>query len=214
MRKALQTNETDAKDVYKCTTTSTVDTKYTCCKKCCTIQVSPFKWKRRWKRNKNNSDVKAGVFIYDSTTSRILLVQSCGFLWGPPKGSMLKVETKIEGAIREVEEETGLTIPIGRLLRLKPKYMKKKSYYFILDMKESEIKVQKTRYNDANGVTWIHVDCLGSFRDSNGDYRLTRHCKTLIEIVFKVKLYNKSKSCPLFSSLSDDIKKNISKDLC
>jgi 8-oxo-dGTP pyrophosphatase MutT (NUDIX family) len=53
---------------------------------------------------------KAGSFVYTSKKQKILLVQSRGQMWGPPKGSIQPNEEPLECAIREVKEETGLDI--------------------------------------------------------------------------------------------------------
>lgn len=171
-----------------------LDRKFKCKKKCCDIKISPFKWTEEWVKDKNTSEYKAGVFIHDSTTKRILLVQSCGFLWGSPKGGILKTETIAQGAVREVLEETGLNIDIKQLENQTPMYIKKKSYYYIIDMKEKDVSVQKTPNNDANGITWIHVNCLSSLINKRGEYRITKHAKVLIEKVYGIKLMNRART--------------------
>ena len=169
-----------------------------CKKGCCNIKISPFKWEKEWTREES-SGFKAGVFIFDSSTNRILLVQSCGFLWGPPKGSVKKGETIMDGAIREVKEETGIELDPEQLVGITPVYLKKKSYYYILDMKEQKVSVQKTPHNDANGITWININCLQSLRQKNGRYVMTKHSKIIIERIFGIKMLDRCVSCPIFT---------------
>ena len=51
-------------------------------------------------------------FIYDPKSTKILLVQSNGNMWGIPKGTIKDNETSICCALREVHEETGLVLDI------------------------------------------------------------------------------------------------------
>jgi 8-oxo-dGTP pyrophosphatase MutT (NUDIX family) len=82
---------------------------YLCENKCCVIKLKPYTRHKKY-YNLNYKKHKAGVFIYDPKTNKILLVQSNGNLWGPPKGTLKSGETYQECAIREVQEETGLIV--------------------------------------------------------------------------------------------------------
>ena len=82
---------------------------FLCVDGCCKIQIKEYKHQFLYSKNKINKK-KAGVFIYDPNTNKVLIVQSRGNLWGAPKGTLEYGETNIECAIIEVEEETGLII--------------------------------------------------------------------------------------------------------
>ena len=129
---------------------------YYCNEKCCTIKIKQYNQRPRYfNRNYN----KAGVFIYDPKTDSVLLVQSRGHLWGPPKGTLNVGEHEINCAIREVKEETGLDISYTDFTNSVT--IKKRAIYYYLEMDICEIKVQDSMEdNDANGITWIKVDCL------------------------------------------------------
>jgi 8-oxo-dGTP pyrophosphatase MutT (NUDIX family) len=129
---------------------------YYCRDKCCKIFIKTYSHTPRYF---NRNYRKAGVFIYDPKEDRVLLVQSRGHLFGPPKGTLNIGEQERHCAVREVNEETGLdissedfteTVKIGN-----------SSIYYYLEMDTCEINVQDgMEDNDANGITWIKMDCL------------------------------------------------------
>ena len=146
-----------------------------CKKGCCSLKInkydnklknSNFKFKRR--RH------KAGVFFYDSSTNKVLLIQSRGHLWGPPKGTIKYGETERECAIREVREETGLKITFDNFT--KATSIKKRAMYFFVEKKECDVNIQETPNNDANGITWIKIECLIELI-KNGNISITQHCR-------------------------------------
>lgn len=135
---------------------------YKCQDGCCTIKIKrylPPKFNRKRRNYK-----KAGAFIYDPGKDRVLLVQSRGHLWGPPKGTLNFKESEKEGAIREVFEETGLDI--SKKTFSKATVINNQSIYYYLEMnlQDSKINIQqdinKNEVNDANGISWIKVNCL------------------------------------------------------
>ena len=151
-------------------------TLFKCYKGCCTIKVQPY-YEQKINYFNNKPKKKAGMFIYDPNTQKILLVQSKGNLWGPPKGTVNEKELIKECAIREVKEETGLDISIKQLSN--EMNFKNKAFYYYLEMKECEVFIQNHNNNDANGIAWINIDCLSEFI-IKGNISLTRHCKWLI----------------------------------
>lgn len=126
-----------------------------CLNGCCVIKINKY---QETKRFFNRNYRKAGVFIYDPKQDRVLLVQSRGHLWGPPKGSLNIGEQDIKCAVREVKEETGLDISYNDFT----KYVKiKNRIIYYLEMDTCEIHVQNNIIdNDANGITWIKIKCL------------------------------------------------------
>ena len=131
---------------------------FLCVDGCCKIQIKEYKHQFLYSKNKINKK-KAGVFIYDPNTNKVLIVQSRGNLWGAPKGTLEYGETNIECAIREVEEETGLII-CQKMLN-ESFIICNQATYFYLEMSECDVKVQdKCLHNDANGIGWIKLECL------------------------------------------------------
>ena len=130
-----------------------------CKKGCCTIKICKYKIEPIIFKRKENCP-KAGVFIYDPDEDRVLIVQSRGILWGCPKGTIEtdKKESSLECAIREVKEETGLDINGDKFTKL---IKINRAIYYYTEMKTVEVFVQnEDKFNDANGITWIKVDCL------------------------------------------------------
>ena len=156
---------------------------YLICKKgCCSLQIQPYKSNNTYKNK--NSYRKAGVFIYDPNKNKILLVQSKGNLWGLPKGSLNYGETERICAIREVKEETGLTITEENFS--KAVVIRNRAVYYYIETNECNVQVQTfIPNNDANAVGWINIDCLEQFI-LDGNITLTQHCR----LVFK-KFLNK-----------------------
>jgi hypothetical protein len=161
---------------------------FICPDSCCKIKICPYIVKKdnleTFQRKK-----KAGVFIYDPSTNKVLLIQSRGNLWGPPKGTINYGETDIECAIREVKEETGITIYKDDLFKAVTIF--NKATYFYLEMNECDVFVQNhIPENDANGIGWIKNTCLEKCIE-NGNITLSHHCR----IIFKEFL---SKDLPKF----------------
>ena len=143
---------------------------------CCEIKIKPYKQTDYIIKN-FKSKKKAGVFIYDPNSKKILIVQSRGNLWGSPKGSLEYGETEIECAIREVLEETGITITEEVLKR--PIRICNIATYFYLEMNECSVKIQKhDEQNDATGIAWINPECLKNSIES-GNISVTHHFRIL-----------------------------------
>jgi len=147
---------------------------HVCRKGCCTLKVKPYlrvndpAEKYRRKRN------KAGVFVYDPQKRKVLLVQSRGHLWGPPKGTLEFHESNVHCAIRELQEETGIDIGVDSLLRATN--IKNRAMYYYAEIPERELEIQESVGNDANGIGWVNLDCLGSFI-ADGNISVTQHCR-------------------------------------
>jgi 8-oxo-dGTP pyrophosphatase MutT (NUDIX family) len=133
----------------------------------------------------NRNYRKAGVFIYDPKEDRVLLVQSRGHLFGPPKGSLNIGEKELDCAVREVKEETGLDISADDFTR--EVRIKDRAVYYYLEMDTCDIDVQEDMEdNDANGITWIKLDCLQN-AISDGNIVLNHYAN----IVFREIMYKK-----------------------
>lgn len=149
---------------------------FTCDKKCCTVKFadnfSPLPHERR--RNAK----KAGTFLYDPKENKVLLVQSRGLFWGPPKGTIEFSETIEEGAVRETREETGLEIRPEEFLDSR-RIKNKATYYLVNRSSDIEIEVQTNKENDANGITWIKLECLQE-EVKKGRMVVNQHCKILL----------------------------------
>lgn len=149
-----------------------------CSEKCCTIKYSILPSKPIFKIRCK----KSGVFIYDPTEERVLLVQSRGHLWGCPKGTLENEETSAECALREVKEETGLVLNVSDFKR--GVKIRNRALYYYAEIKTTEVYPENREDNDVNGITWIKIKCLEKMI-INGDIILNQDCKLL----FKKFLY-------------------------
>ena len=155
-----------------------------CSNKCCKIKITPY-----IKSNiiyNNFSTYKAGIFIFDPQNQKILLVQSNGNLWGIPKGTIQKNESFAECAIREVYEETGLVFNTNNFI--KDIYVYENARYFYVEKSETEIEIQKNpNNNDANGISWIKINCLKSCVQ-NGNIEINSHTRILLKKFLNINI--------------------------
>jgi ADP-ribose pyrophosphatase YjhB (NUDIX family) len=145
---------------------------YHCQNNCCKIFIKDYQPIPRYF---NRNYRKAGVFIYDPKEDRVLLVQSRGHLFGPPKGTLQINELEKNCAIREVKEETGLDISSKHFTRAVK--IRNRAIYYYLEMDTCHINVQDNmKDNDANGITWIKIKCLEN-AINNGNIVLNHYAK-------------------------------------
>ena len=150
---------------------------FVCEKGCCKFHIT--NWMRprytSFKRGIKINRKKAGVFVYDPTSRKVLLVQSCGKLWGPPKGSMEENETFEACAQRELLEETGMTVDND--IYQNPIFVKNNAVYFYAEVDEKDCRVQNSvGNNDANGIGWFNVECLLDCINT-GKIKVNQHLK-------------------------------------
>ena len=144
----------------------------TCFNDCCQIKINPY---YRSDKCFNIKRKKAGVFFFDPCTNKVLLIQSRGRLWGPPKGTINLDETPHNCAIREVKEETGIDIEETKLKEFI--VIHNKAFYFFVEKNECSVDIQNHIIeNDANGISWININCLIELIKSN-KMKLNSHCK-------------------------------------
>lgn len=166
---------------------------YECFDKCCRVLIEPYNNKITKKRTHAK---KAGIFIIDSNTHKVLLIQSRGNLWGVPKGTFEKEETPEDCAIREVEEETG--IKVDKTLLQNNFIIKNQAHYFYVEMNEIDVKVQNhVENNDANGIGWIKIECIEKLI-KHGTIRLNYHTRLcFVHFLKKNFPYTKKKNTNL-----------------
>jgi hypothetical protein len=161
-----------------------VETFY-CPNNCCQIKIKPYIdnisiYKKYYPNN------KSGIFIYDPKNKKILLVQSNGNLWGIPKGTLKRGETPICCALREVYEETGLVIDSNDMS--KTIIIKNNCKYFYIEKSFCDVFVQNNpNNNDANGITWIKIDCLKNCL-TNGNIDINSHTRIVIKQFLDIDL--------------------------
>lgn len=174
-----------------------VDSVKICSSGCCKYLVRPYPTETLRQNFPSGHGLrKAGSFVFDGNGHKILLVQSRGMMWGPPKGSIKLNETPTECAVREVKEETGLTLTEPHLIR--SVIIKGKALYFLTDMQECEVTLQTDLDdNDANGIGWFHVDCLQRLVET-GVMSINHPCRMLIKKVFGKEIsFNRDSFVPV-----------------
>lgn len=69
------------------------------------------------------------AFIYDHDHDQILMVNNKGSGWSLPGGAVEKDETLEQAIIREVQEETGLTITVEHILAVNEAFFQEKDHH-------------------------------------------------------------------------------------
>jgi len=155
---------------------------FKCPNSCCTLEIDPYTEKND---HVHTNFRKAGVVLFDPGKKKVLLVQSRGHLWGPPKGTLKYGESRRKCAVREVKEETGLVIHADEFT--KAVNLSNRAIYFYIEKEENEVHVQRhIADNDVNGVGWIALDCLNQCI-KNGDIILSKHCRLVFKKLFSLE---------------------------
>ena len=153
---------------------------------CCSYEIKIYEKCQFTPRNKQ----KAGVFVYDKIRNKILLVQSRGNLWGPPKGSVEQNESIIECARREMLEETGIKLEDNDISDSN-KFIFNDSHYFYCNLDEVPVTLESPMLssgtNDASGIGWFNINCLCNLIHS-GKIKINLHCKLMMEYFLKISL--------------------------
>lgn len=114
-------------------------------------------------------------------TLYFLLVNSSGWKWGFPKGSIEEGETPLNGAIREYIEETGLKLDKEDLIKDGNTFLTKSSNrvkYYFTNKKGKIIPITSSYpYNDSTGIGIFNYECLQS---GNLGLELNLSCEKII----------------------------------
>jgi ADP-ribose pyrophosphatase YjhB (NUDIX family) len=162
-----------------------IKTNSTCSNGCCVIKKIEYVCQNNKTFCFSNKNLKAGALLYDKNLNSVLLVQSAGNFFGLPKGSKEENETDVEAAIREVFEETGIKLDKEQLGENYYKPYKNQTYFFI-EIEQSEVEVQESEGNDANGITWIKLECLKK-EINNGKITLNKSSNLVLDYFISVK---------------------------
>ncbi len=161
-----------------------------CLRGCCQLKFFPYRPLSQPFIVVKRSRKKAGIFIIEPG-GKILLVQSKGNLWGCPKGTMKSSETDLECAIREVKEETGISID-PEVLRASPRFnnYRTRATYFRMVLPHQAVEVQtQISDNDANGIGWIYPRCLQELAQQKA-LSINQHCRMVIERFLGINVQN------------------------
>ncbi len=128
-----------------------------------------------------------GGLIYrerDGRTELLLLKHRCGGHWSFPKGHMESGETEMQTALREIREETGLTVFLRDGFREAVEYspkpgVKKQVVYFIgFTLNESTLHPQEEEVSE---ITWMEIDRAYDMVTFRNDKNLIQGAKKYIE---------------------------------
>lgn len=151
----------------------------TCISGCCNLATTKYVQSKTINDENKKGKRKSGILLYDEKERCILIVQSRGNLWGIPKGTLEDDENIVDGACREVLEETGINIDknlLDKYLEIDDKYS-----YFILNYEKCKVEVQtQIINNDANSIGWVNLDCLKQLI-THGKIKLTSHTKITLK---------------------------------
>lgn len=145
-------------------------TTLTCKNGCCMLKQWPYEGENILSGNKK----KAGVAVR-TPDDKVLLIRSRGNMWGFPKGGRHHDESALDGAIRELKEETGIELD-KRVLTYS--YRLNGVTFFSTVIDECPIKIDQIRSmggNDSSGIGWVKLACLGNMIGSG--LPITSHIK-------------------------------------
>jgi 8-oxo-dGTP pyrophosphatase MutT (NUDIX family) len=114
-----------------------------------------------------------GVVVYDRTTQEVLIVETPAGVYGFPKGSLKPNETDRQCALRELSEETGMTVDNLSdqclWLELSATGRMSVSYYFAEGRKGSKLTWDPEELSEAR---WVPVSELKNLRTKPGRERI------------------------------------------
>jgi len=123
-----------------------------------------------------------GAIVYRKQAGKLQLLilrHRMGGHWSFPKGHVEDGETEVETALREVKEETGLTIELYDGFREQVSYsprpgIKKDVVYFLGFAADSKTTRQEEEISE---IRWIDVDKTGHYLTYENDRRLIQCAK-------------------------------------
>lgn len=102
-------------------------------------------------------DVAYGLICQDN---QVLIVHNVGGTWSLPGGAVEKTETLEQAVVREVKEETGLTVVVDHLVAVNEAFVQKNNHHaifftFIARVIDGIPSVQSE--DEISAVEWVDV---------------------------------------------------------
>jgi 8-oxo-dGTP diphosphatase len=102
----------------------------------------------------------AYALIYNEDKEEILMVNNIGSGWSLPGGAVEKGETFEQAVIREIKEETGLTIEVESIVAVNEAFFKEKGNHalfitFTAKIIEGEISIQDE--DEISEIKWVGI---------------------------------------------------------
>lgn len=142
----------------------------------------------------------AGVIIINNK-DQVLTVNTKKKHFGFPKGKRKKDETTLENALRELEEETGITIDqidiVDKVIiseYKKPQSLNPNIQYFLGFLKDQYADLNKFTYDqeELDNVSWIYVNELLEFEDFNFKQARKEVLREVYQLVNQIRIDKKS----------------------
>lgn len=132
----------------------------------------------------NTYRTRAGLVVLTLDRASVLLVRGAkSGKWSLPKGKVEDNETTIQAAIRECQEETGLTR--GEYLLLDKLFVKNHCTIYEAQLRAPRrpLTVHPTRVNEIEEIRWVPLDALNTYSsDANDSLRyFIANVETLVE---------------------------------
>lgn len=132
------------------------------------------------------NEKSCGALVYRSQSGRmqlLILRHRMGGHWSFPKGHVEGAETEIETALREVKEETGLTIELFDGFREQVTYsprpgIRKDVVYFLGFARDSRTTRQEEEISE---IRWINLDQTYNYLTYDNDRRLIQSAKRFMK---------------------------------
>ncbi|WRS26633.1 NUDIX domain-containing protein [Oscillospiraceae bacterium MB08-C2-2] len=123
-----------------------------------------------------------GALVYrkaDDKIQLLILKHKLGGHWSFPKGHVEEGETEPETALREVKEETGLTIELQEGFRERVTYsprphVSKEVIYFLGFAQDSRTKRQEEEISE---IRWVDLEKVNRYLTYDNDRILIRNAK-------------------------------------
>ena len=108
----------------------------------------------------NRENVVYGL-IYNEADQKILMVKNVGSSWTLPGGAVEKGETLEQAIIREVKEETNLTVEIEHLVAVNEAFIVHKGVHPIFFTFKVKVVSGKIAINDEmeiSAIKWVDIE--------------------------------------------------------
>ena len=121
-------------------------------------------------RKMNAFRTRAGLAVLTADRTALLIVRGAKTgKWSLPKGKVEPNETTIQAAVRECQEETGLTR--GEYTLLDKLFVKNHCSIYEAQMLAScrDLHVDPARVNEIEEIRWVALDALESYTETSND---------------------------------------------
>jgi len=125
----------------------------------------------------------AVILHRDENGTKVLLIKNRSGNWSFPKGHVERGETEEQTALREVKEETSLSVVLEKGFREESTYRigrntEKLVVYFLAFSKTLHVRIQ---YQEISAYTWVDVNDADEAISFDNDRRILRNALAFVE---------------------------------